>query len=275
MNGFIFHVSRRLKRLLLGMYLHRSANHVNLWRTFIINFAFLPFAQARKFPIFIYGKMKLTRASGCIKINCPNNRITQGMVKLNYFGDGPGSMGGEMSLSLGCGNLIFEGSAIIMRNSKIIIWGNSSLVLGNDVFINSGVNIACSTTLTIGHNTRIGMDSMIFDTNFHYSFSVASMNVVRNNAPVTIGHHCWIGAKSAVMKGVVLPPYTTVGSNSLVNKNVTCKERTLIAGLPAKLRCEDFSRVFNTKVEYDIATYFADESHNGPYKLDSPLSQYD
>lgn len=76
------------------------------------------------------------------------------------------------------------------------------------------------------------------------------------------------------MKGVNLPPYTTVASNSVVNKNIISCERALIGGIPAKLLSDDFSRVFNLEEEWRIFSFFLDNPNAKCYPLTDPLDKY-
>ena len=47
---------------------------INIYKTIYINFRFLPFKQACKLPIWVYGKMKFGYKSGSIIIDAPVSR---------------------------------------------------------------------------------------------------------------------------------------------------------------------------------------------------------
>ena len=268
-------IRNRLRGYAMRYMKWRSIPSLSWWRTLFINFYFLPFEQAKKLPIFVYGKLRITKLMGKIKIDCPTSEIRQGMIRLNQIFEAAGCADGDSEFIVGQGEIIFSGNTRIGRNSKILLWGGGKLKIGKNVFINHGANIACANSITICSSIRIGPQCQIFDTDFHYTYRPDKRVVRRNNAKVELGHHCWIGARSTIMKGVTLPPYTTVSSNSLVNKSVAEEERCLIGGMPAKLIREGFSRIFNFKYECEIADYFERNPDVQTYELTEPLEVYD
>ena len=59
-------------------------------------------------------------------------------------------------------------------------------------------------------------------------------NRLNNAKDIYIGKHCWIGLRSLILKGTVIPKNTTIGAGSLCNKTYI-EENTVIAGNPAKV----------------------------------------
>jgi len=63
--------------------------------------------------------------------------------------------------------------------------------------------------------------------------------------PVKIGDYCWIGNRSTIMPGTVLPERVIVAANSLLNKDYIEKgilPFSVIGGMPAKLLNTDIER---------------------------------
>ncbi|MFX7739817.1 acyltransferase, partial [Acinetobacter baumannii] len=50
---------------------------------------------------------------------------------------------------------------------------------------------------------------------------------------VSIGNHCWIGAKAVILKDVELGDYCVVAAGAVVTKSFP--SGSLVAGVPAKL----------------------------------------
>jgi maltose O-acetyltransferase len=78
-----------------------------------------------------------------------------------------------------------NGKCIIKNKGKLIIGNNFSvtskplpvlisvrqnakLVIGDNVYLNSGVDIGCTKQITIGNNVMIGGYTTVMDNNFHY-----------------------------------------------------------------------------------------------------------
>lgn len=261
-NRIVWSVKGLMARFMVWV----SKPALSWWRTLFVNFYFLPFKQARKFPIYVYGKLKITKLEGTIEIDCADRQINRGMIKLNYPGESPGLGFPDTEFILGKGKIIFTGNASILRNSKYLLWGDGTLRLGSNVHIGYQVNIACCNYVEIGNKVRTGPGVSIYDTDFHFSSNNKNL-IKRNFGSVIIGSYCWIGAHSSIMKNVVLPDFTTVASNSLVNKNVTKSERCLIAGTPARLIVEGFSRVFNYESECKLFSFFKNNPTETEYKF--------
>lgn len=275
MSSVWLKIGIRLKMYAARYMKWRSTPSLSLWRTLVVNFYFLPFRQAKKLPIYVYGGLKITKFIGCMEIVCQAAEMSRGMIRINAPSEAPGLGEGNTEIVLGHGKIIFEGQAFIGRGSKLLLWGGGVLRIGNNAFISNGVMISCSESIYLGHNLRMGHQCQIMDTNFHYTYNTDKRKVRRNNSSIVLGHHCWIGSRSSIMKGVELPAYTTVASNSLVNSNITSQERTLIGGLPAKLLKDSFSRVFNFEQECKIAEFFSKNPSAKEYILTESLDQYD
>ena len=117
-----------------------------------------------------------------------------------------------------------------------IVGKHAELTIGDRVGI-SGTAVVCHQSVSIGDHTCIGMNCVIYDTDFHdldhrkrarvpedYS------NVCRR--PVRIGRHVFIGAHSTILKGVTIGDGAIIGAGSVVAKNVPAGE--IWGGNPAR-----------------------------------------
>lgn len=157
-----------------------------------------------------------------IKGKCYEYKFTEIKSGLRIKGIGP--------------KIIFHGKLVAGRNLilrsitvPIEISGdnNAEIIIGDDVFINSGVIIAAKKKISIGNDTIIGDQVMIYDTDWHGIDNEEIMSY-----PVEIGNHVWIGARAIILKGVKIGDNSIVGAGSVVTKNVD--DNTIVAGNPAK-----------------------------------------
>jgi acetyltransferase-like isoleucine patch superfamily enzyme len=117
-----------------------------------------------------------------------------------------------------------------------VIGKQGVLTIGNYVGL-SGTAIVCHQSITIGDHTCIGMNCVIYDTDFHdLDFRKRAMipedytNV--STRPVRIGRHVFIGAHSTVLKGVTIGDGAIVGAGAVVTKNIPAGE--IWGGNPAR-----------------------------------------
>lgn len=159
----------------------------------------------------------------------------------------------------GCNNYIeIHEPFIIYVKMKISCSGNSSIKIEtNNKYSECNIYIGNHTTLEIGKNTTIGGaefvlysgqgtkitvgDDCMISTNVqirtsdgHSLYDTNSRKLINPNTDIIINNHVWIGTRSLLLKGTVLPPNSVVGAMSLVNKTFE-EPNSLIAGIPAKV----------------------------------------
>jgi len=127
---------------------------------------------------------------------------------------------------------------MIGRQQKcyFVIGKDASLTIGDNVGI-SGTAIVCHERISIGSHVKIGMNCVIYDTDFHdLDYRRRAMipedysGVVTR--PVTIGDHVFIGAHSTILKGVTIGDRAIIGAGSVVARSVPAGE--IWAGNPAR-----------------------------------------
>lgn len=101
----------------------------------------------------------------------------------------------------------------------------------------SGTSICAAKSISIGDYCALGVNSKIYDTDFHPLNSEARrMQTSIFDAkckPVILHNDVWLGADSIVLKGVEIGNGAVIGALSVVTKNVDPK--TMVAGNPARL----------------------------------------
>lgn len=230
---------------------------INWIKTIYFNFKVLPFNIAIKLPIVFYGKVKFIDLSGKIQWNVEPKRFictfgnSQEVFKINN--------GGELKLS---GLLVINGSFSFGNDYSIHLSKNSKLILGGNSYFGKKTLIVCSNSIEIGKSMRLGYESQIIDTNFHYTIDLENGSSKRISYPVILGNYIWIGNRATIMSGTETNDFLIVASNSLLNKNYKSiiPKYSLIGGIPAKLLKENVVRVFDPQMERKIGKLFLDQT---------------
>ena len=90
-------------------------------------------------------------------------------------------------------------------------------------------------TVKIGKDCMFSSEIIFFLGDAHTVYSLDNpQNVNTTNFGITIGNHVWIGQDVKILKDVIIPDNTVIGTSSLVNKQFS-KPNTVIAGVPAKV----------------------------------------
>lgn len=250
-----------------------ACNWLNPLATLYLNLRSFPFKQAFRFPIFVYGRPKFYCLSGTMKIE---GKISTGMIQFNKTLPGAPSNMSVQSEILNKGEIQFNGKGIIGTGTKIFTTLDAILTIGNNFKIADFCNIGCFTRITIGEQCRIAHRCQILDSNYHYIANFNKKIVPRYSHPITLGKGCWICNSSTITGGVILPNFTIVGSNSLVNKDFsTSPESSIIAGTPAKFIATNFRKVENKDIILEIEKFFRENKECEYYPISNHYSMDD
>ena len=115
----------------------------------------------------------------------------------------------------------------------------------------------CFDKIVFGGSSRTSWDCQIMDSTFHYIENLSDEDIKPLTKPIVLGDNIWLGNRATISKGAVLPDYTIVASNSLVNKDFSSiGENCLLAGLPATVKQQNVRRVFDNKVQKELDKKF-------------------
>lgn len=238
----------------------KSKNKFNLLFTLYFNIRFLPWKQAKHLPLYFYGHPKLL-AAGNGRIIIDNKKIYKGMVKINQTTETPCHSNGQTEILFKGKTIVFKGKADIRCGCRILTWGNSELIFGNNFFSGNQVSICCSKNIIFGDNVNIGHQNQIFDTSFHFIYLADTKEVYNNSAPVIIGHNSWITNRCSILKGTRLPAYSVLAAGSTANKDYSEEsEGTLFVGVPAKPKKKGYYRIRKLSEENKLSVFFHNNS---------------
>lgn len=169
----------------------------NFLKILLINFRFLPFRQAIKLPIDVYGKLRILSYKGSIRIESDN--VRPGMIKL-------GSQGRDMFPTDAVimdvrGTLVFKGPFYIGCGSTLRVEEGATLTIGAKSRIGACSLVFCESGITLGDNVGTSWKCQIMDTDRHEMRDTVSGKIYPSRAPIAIGSNVWIGNNVLINKG--------------------------------------------------------------------------
>ncbi len=102
------------------------------------------------------------------------------------------------------------------------------LIMKKDSAITKQHLVDCTDTVMIGELTSVGG----YGTQILSHSTSLQMNK-QSCAPITIGHHCFVGTRSIILPGSILPNHSVLGAGAVLKKQFT-EEYALYGGVPAK-----------------------------------------
>ena len=215
----------------------------NVIKTVYVNFRLLPFRQAIKMPLFISGRFLLRESEGKVVIK---GDVNPGMIRIGRHDRYPETRVSRTIWVIN-GKIEFNGKFSFFRGSYIMVARGAELVFGIGDYPSCGANtrIMCFNRIEI-EDAHITWDCQIMDSSFHYIESVDDGTVHPLTRPVHIGKHVWIGNRTTITAGTIIPEETIVASHSLVNKDFSeAGSNCLIGGIPAKVLKRGVRRIYD------------------------------
>lgn len=105
----------------------------------------------------------------------------------------------------------------------------STLIIGDHVFLNYGVDIGCKKSIKIGNEVKIGQFTTIMDSNYHQVDGTDEIT----GKEIIIKDNVWIGLRCIILPGVIIGENSVIASGSVVTKDVP--DNVMVAGVPAKI----------------------------------------
>lgn len=242
-----------ISKIAAGIEFRYGNPRISWWRTVYINFRTLPFRESIRFPLRVYGKVRLACLQGSIILPDKRSKISIGRNYTAYRNTNPG----RISILKGA-RLILHPEVLIYQGANIIVNVGATLELKNHSTIGDSSDVICYKHIVFGQHTDLTWQCQCMDFNSHFVRELSGGVISTIFKPVMIGDYCWIGNRTTIMPGTKLPNRTIVASNSLLNKDYTQKIEpyTLIAGQPAKPVKTGVARIYDVEMECELMAHF-------------------
>jgi acetyltransferase-like isoleucine patch superfamily enzyme len=232
----------------------RINSRLRLFKTLYLNLRTLPIKQALRIPVLVYGKTSLISLKGKILIPKTNQ---YGLLQIGIT-DPVRSLDATNLIQID-GELHIAQGTVFRQGIKLGVLQNSLLKLDENVYIGDNNTIISAKSIVFGKNTRVGNNTTLMDTDFHYMINVKDRTVRNNKVGIEIGEANWIGSWCTIKKGTKTPKYTTVaGPYSMLSKDYTktINEYCIIGGSPAKILAEGYRRINRINSENEITKHY-------------------
>lgn len=203
--------------------------------SYIFCFKYLPFSEAKKCPFLIHWRVK-TFVSKTASIKLKN--ISKHSIKIGMWGRSYGISRGKVTQFCITDNaqIIFNGQCCISKGCNIVVRGNAILSFGNHFFCNSNCKILANKAIHFGDEILMGWNITILDSDGHQTIFNGSTQ--DSSKEIIINEHCWIGADSSILKGVILDKNTIIPYGSIIHKSTNGHTNTVFSNKVLKENIE-------------------------------------
>lgn len=114
------------------------------------------------------------------------------------------------------GTLILKKMIRIRSGSKIKVRNGGKVVIGKNTSLNHGCMIISRESISIGEDTQIGPNVLIYDHDHKFKKEHELKNLLFETSPVTIGKNVWIGANVVILRGTDIGDNCVIGAGSII-----------------------------------------------------------
>ncbi|MBO7069132.1 MAG: hypothetical protein J6W52_10740 [Bacteroidaceae bacterium] len=215
-----------------------SILHTNWSATFRLNYHAGGWKAVWRMPFRVYGSLQLTlNGNILLSADAPRN-----MVIINAdFGDYTASCGKAEVCILGTWNI--GGFLRIGPDSCIYVGKDASLDFGNNIYIARDSKVLCYKHINVGDNVLVG-GTYITDSTHHHIYKDGKGQPMLGEA--IIGSGVYLGYRTMVLKGAVIPPASVVGSGAVCVSDYSKSgtEQLFICGNPAVVKATGVTAKF-------------------------------
>ena len=202
---------------------------LSLPKTIWFNFRYLPIRQAIYLPIWIACNCKVKISRGSMK--CSFLKFASIRIGFHEVPIMEPNTRTVLSIDKG-GVLYFDGTAHIGKGTKIHVASNAKLQLGDNFAISASTQINCYKSIRFGRDIQFSWDCLVMDSDTHHIYNETGEKI-NEDQEIVFGNKIWIGCRSTILKGSIIPDGCVIGAGGLVSGHCF-EENTIIAGIPAK-----------------------------------------
>ena len=219
------------------MKLH-SLLHTNWLATFRLNYRAGGWKMVVRMPIRVYGSLKLSHV-GKIILPCDARK---NMLIINTDHEDYTASSGKAELNI-LGTWKLGGSLHIGPDCCIFVAEDALLEIGADTFLGRDTQIHCYHHVSIGKGVFAG-EMYICDSTNHKIFSAGNEKPMLGQ--VVIGDGVYLGFRTMLLKGAVIPAGSVVGSGAVCTSDFSKgeAEKLFICGNPAVVKAQDVTAKF-------------------------------
>jgi len=184
------------------------------FKTIYFNFKYFPANIAVKFPVLISRNVVLRKCSGSIVIEGP---VRPGLIRIGYGDVSLFDKKRDKSILEIFGQMVFKGSALLGHGTKISISKDGKIIFGNNFEITAQSSLVAYKQIEFGEDCLISWDVLFMDTDLHGILN-RDGKVVNEPREIRIGDHVWIGCRSTILKGTLIPSGSIVAAGSTISK---------------------------------------------------------
>lgn len=210
-----------------------SLLHTNWLATLRLNYNAGGWRAIARLPIKVYGPIKLSLTGNIV---LPQD-ATRNLVVINAEYEDYTAALGKAELNIQ-GTWKLGGFLRIGPDSCIAIEKGAVLETGTNTYLGRDTQIHCSHHICIGNGVFAG-EMYVCDSSVHQVFSSGKAKPIQGE--VIIGDGTYLGFRTILLKGTVIPPKSVIGScavcSSDFSKNGT--EKLFICGNPAAVKAQN------------------------------------
>lgn len=202
--------------------------------TLRLNFGYLPFKEAIKFPILASKRLYIYSLQGTLKLDVKRF----GTIRLGFGNVGIFDRRYQRSIwEVGRNaEIVFRSNAVLGQGFRLCVLPDGKLIIGQRFNLTANSTIICQKKIEIGNDNLFSWDILLMDTDFHPIYN--SNSEINSPQEISIGSKVWLGCRSTILKGSNIADGSIIAAGSIVIGQCN-QPRSIYGGNPAHLLKSD------------------------------------
>ncbi len=199
-------------------------------KTLRFNLHYFPLKTAVKLPVFVSHRTCLRELHGRVVLPAS---VQPAMVKIGFGDVGHYDRKRSRTIWQVSGTVTFRGVAGIGHGSKISVRGH--VEFGDHFNMTAESTVVCAKEIIFGNDCLIAWGVLVMDTDEHPILDMEG-NRLNPDKPIVLGTHVWIGCKSVLLKGAIVPDNTVVAAGTWLRTAFTGAHQIIGGDPPTVLK---------------------------------------
>lgn len=202
-------------------------------KSFWVSLHFFSFKDAIKLPVVVRYNTKIQSLKGSVIIK-QGGGVKTAMLRIGFGSVGIYDKKYSRTILTIKGTVVLNGKVSLGHGSVLSVQKGAIVSFGDNFTNTAEGKIVCKKSITFGDNVLTSWETLIMDTDWHSIQNTITGEIYPDTKEIIIGNNVWIGTRSVILKGSVIPDGCIIGANTLCSKYFSETE-SVIAGNPARI----------------------------------------
>ena len=186
---------------------------LSIIKTIYFNLMYFGVGGAVRPRVYVARNVKLRKCNGTVSVEHGDHAF------IGFQCSGIVDLKTERAIWENNGDVVFKDNVVLGSGTKISCAKNAKMFLGENSTIIANSSLVARKQIQIGREALISWDCLIMDSDFHSIYREDGMKINEDRS-ITVGENVWIGCRTTILKGAIIPNKCIIGACSLITRRL-------------------------------------------------------